>query len=56
LHATRIKPGVHPITIQLDLMQPVGSFRGLFDEGRELRLDPGWRVIGTGSRCDAMIA
>jgi hypothetical protein len=50
LHSAAIETRVHPIPIQLDLMQPVGAIRGLFDESGELRLDPGWRVVAIDDR------
>ena len=44
-----------PVTVQLDLMKPVGTFRGLFNERGELWLDPCWRVIRQGARLDESI-
>jgi hypothetical protein len=37
-------------------MQPIRAVRGLLNEHGELRLDPGWRVIGNITRLDASIA
>ena len=34
LHTARIEPGVHPIAIQLDLVQPIGASRGRCDKRR----------------------
>jgi hypothetical protein len=42
LHVAGIKPGVHPVAVEFDFMQPVGAVRCGLDERRQLRLDPGW--------------
>src|SRR5215470_15380638 len=43
LHSASVEPGVHPIPIELDLVQPVGAVRCFFNELGELRLDPSRR-------------
>jgi hypothetical protein len=42
LRSPGVEPGVHPISIELDLMQPLGAVWCLPHEFCELRFDPGW--------------
>jgi hypothetical protein len=35
-----VQPGVHPITVELDLVKPLGPIRRRVDEPSELRLNP----------------
>jgi hypothetical protein len=44
LRSASVEPGVHPVSVEFDFVQPVRAIRCLFDELRELRFDPGrWR-------------
>ncbi len=40
LRLVALDPGMHPIAVELDLVQPAVTGRRLVDEARELRLDP----------------
>ena len=44
-----IEPGVHPISVELDLVQPLGPIRRRVDQPSELRFDP----TGERGRLDA---
>ena len=49
LDLVAIDPRVHPVTVILDLVQPVLARRRLIYQARKLRLDPCWRMgrLGT---------
>ena len=39
--AAGIEPGVHAVSVEFDLVQPIGAVRCLLDENGELRLCSG---------------
>ena len=46
LHSAGIEPGVHAVSVELDLVEPAGAVRGRLNEPGQLRLD--WPVRGKG--------
>jgi hypothetical protein len=45
LHSAAVESGVHSVSIEFDLVQPVGAVRCFLHELGELRFDPGrWRL------------
>ena len=44
-----IQPGVHPIAVKLDFVEPVGSVRRRVDQFDGLRLDPRRQSDGLGA-------
>ena len=41
-HSACIEPGVHAVSVELHLVEPVGAVRCLLYERRELGFNPGW--------------
>ena len=43
VHSARIEPRVHAVSVELDLVKPIGTVQCFLDEGGKLRLYPGRR-------------